>query len=70
MLAGSLETSQQMRLAGFLLLLAGWVIVLAALALLKPVPLQAVFVLAGMGTELVGLGLAIHSHVSVRTVRG
>jgi hypothetical protein len=59
-----------MKLAGFLLLLAGWVIVLAALALLKPVPFQAAFVLAGIGTELVGLVLAIRSHVTARTVRG
>jgi hypothetical protein len=59
-----------MKLAGFLLLVAGWMIVLAAVALLKSVPLQTAFILAGMGTELVGLVLAIRSHVAVRTVRG
>jgi len=52
------------------LLVAGWMIVLAAVALLKPVALQAAFVLAGMGTQVVGLVLALRSHITVRTVRG
>ena len=59
-----------MKLAGFLLLVAGWAIVLAAAALLKTVPLETVFVLAGVGTELVGLVLVIRSHLMVRAARG
>jgi hypothetical protein len=39
-----------MKLAGFLLLVAGWAIVLAAAALLKTVLLETAFVLAGVGT--------------------
>jgi len=51
-----------MKLAGFLLLLAGWIIVLSAVALL-PAPVQrAGFVLAGIGVEAVGLVLAVRSH--------
>jgi hypothetical protein len=59
-----------MKLAGFLLLVAGWAIVLAAVAVLRPVPLQTAFVLAGIGTEVVGLVLAIRSHVAVRVAKG
>ena len=47
-----------MKLAGMLLLLAGWVIVVSALALFaRPGP-RDLFVLAGLGVELLGLMLA------------
>jgi hypothetical protein len=52
-----------MRFAGFLLLLAGWVIVVGAVALLASAPQRAVFVLAGTGVEVLGLTLAIRSHL-------
>jgi hypothetical protein len=52
-----------MRLTGFVLLLAGWSIVVAAVAMLKPsTPPQAVFVLAGVGVEALGLALVVRSH--------
>lgn len=51
-----------MKLAGFLLLLAGWGIVLAAVALLRSGPQQSGFVLAGVGVEVLGLALAVRSH--------
>ena len=55
-----------MRLAGFLLLLAGWGLVLAALALLAaPLP-RTLFVLAGTGVEVLGLVFAVRSHITVR----
>jgi len=53
-----------MKLAGFLLLLAGWVIVLSAVALLASARQQAGFVLAGLGVEAVGLVLAVRSHLA------
>ncbi len=59
-----------MKLAGFLLLVSGWLIVLAAVALLKSAPLETAFVLAGVGTELLGLVLVIRSHLTIRAVRG
>ena len=59
-----------MELAGFLLLVAGWAIVLAAAALLKAVPLETVFILAGVATEVVGLVLVIRAHLVGRAVRG
>jgi hypothetical protein len=52
-----------MRLVGFFLLLAGWAIVLAALAVIgSGVPLTA-FILSGTGVEILGLALVIRSHL-------
>jgi hypothetical protein len=59
-----------MKLAGFLLLLAGWGIVLAAVALLRSGPQQSGFVLAGTAVELLGLALAVRSHMIPRPRRG
>jgi hypothetical protein len=44
-----------MKLLGFLLLVAGWVIVLTAVALLSARTSLGVFVLAGIGVEAMGL---------------
>lgn len=51
-----------MKLPGFLLLLAGWGIVLSALVLLKSMPVQTGFVLAGIAVEALGLGLVARAH--------
>ena len=59
-----------MKLAGFLLLLAGWAIVLFALALLASTSQRAGFVLAGIGVEALGLVLAVRSHLVVSEDRG
>ena len=55
--------SDQMKLAGFLLLLSGWGIVVATLPLLPSFPARAAFVLAGMGVELLGLALVARSYL-------
>jgi hypothetical protein len=52
-----------MKLAGFLLLFAGWVIVVAAVALLPSPGARVGFLLAGLATELFGLWLAVRSHL-------
>ncbi|MGA2146705.1 MAG: hypothetical protein ABSH49_17280 [Bryobacteraceae bacterium] len=55
-----------MKLAGFLLALAGWAIVLAAVVLLAaPVP-RGAFAAAGMAVEILGLGLAARAHLGNR----
>jgi hypothetical protein len=59
-----------MRLAGFLLLLAGWGIVLAAVIMLAPEVARTCFVLAGVGVEGLGLALVIRSHPIMRRERG
>jgi hypothetical protein len=52
-----------MKLAGFLLLPAGWIIVLAAAALLPSSPSRAAFALAGVGVEVLGLTLVVRAHL-------
>jgi hypothetical protein len=59
-----------MKLFGFLLLLAGWGIVLAALVLLAAETPRASFVLAGCGVEALGLVLVVRSHLVPRRERG
>jgi hypothetical protein len=59
-----------MKLAGFLLLLTGWGIVLAAVVLLGTGTARACFVLAGVAVEILGLVLAIRSHILWRAERG
>jgi hypothetical protein len=52
-----------MKLAGLLFLVAGWAIVVAAVALLPSAGARAGFVLAGIGVELFGLALAVRAHL-------
>lgn len=59
-----------MKLAGFLLLLAGWGIVLSAVVLLASALPRGCFVLAGMGVEVMGLILVVRSHLLLRGERG
>jgi hypothetical protein len=58
-----------MRLIGFLLLLAGWVLVLAAVVLLGASSARAAFSLAGAGVEALGLALVFRSHLVLRGSR-
>lgn len=58
-----------MKLAGFLLLLAGWVIVLAAVVLLGPAAPRTGFVMAGLGVEAIGLVLVARSHLALQGER-
>jgi len=55
-----------MRLAGLLLLVAGWAIVLAAFLMLGATGARAAFVAAGVAIEILGLGLTARSHVTPR----
>jgi len=59
-----------MKLAGFLLLLAGWGIVLSAVVFLLSAGARSGFVLAGMGVEALGLILVVRSHLLLRGERG
>ena len=60
------EESIGMKLAGFLLLIAGWGIVISTLPLLPSLTMRAAFVLAGMAVEFVGLGLVVRAHLVAR----
>lgn len=56
-----------MRIAGFLLLLSGWILVLAAIALLAAAGPRGVFLFAGLAVEALGLVLVVRSHLTPKT---
>ena len=56
----------QMKIAGFLLLVSGWLIVVAAIAVLASVSARTAFVIAGCGVELLGIALILRWHLSER----
>ncbi len=58
-----------MKVAGFLLLLAGGLLVIAALIMLRSMRAQGSFVLAGLAVEILGLFLAARSHLAPRPDR-
>ena len=51
-----------MKIAGVLLLLTGWLLVLAAVVLLTAPAFRSAFVLAGIGVEILGLVLVFRAH--------
>ncbi|HKD06361.1 MAG TPA: hypothetical protein VKB79_10715 [Bryobacteraceae bacterium] len=59
-----------MKIAGFLLLFSGWLLILAAIALLPAGMSRNIFALAGGSVEALGLILAVRSHLPVRSDRG
>jgi hypothetical protein len=52
-----------MKLTGFLLLLGGWIIALAAVALLPSGASQISFVLLALGVQVLGLALVFRAHL-------
>jgi hypothetical protein len=52
-----------MKLLGFLLLLAGWLIVLTAIVLLPGVAARAAFAMSGVAVEVLGLALVARAHL-------
>ena len=55
-----------MKIAGFLWLLSGWVLGLAAVVLLPGGTAQGAFVLAGIAVEVLGLVLVFRTHRPAR----
>jgi hypothetical protein len=55
-----------MKIVGFLMLPAGWFLVLAAVVLFASPPMRTAFVLAGIAVEVLGLSLAFRSHLIPR----
>lgn len=51
-----------MKIPGFILLLAGWLIVLAALIILGTPGARAVFIIVGLAVQIVGLVLVTRAH--------
>jgi hypothetical protein len=58
-----------MKITGLLLMPAGWMIVLAALLLLRAFVAQHLFVAAGVGVEILGLVLFTRSHLAPKRGR-
>jgi hypothetical protein len=63
------EDSIEMKIAGFLLLFSGWLLVLAAVMLLAAPASRSCFVLAGVGVEIMGLFLIFRAHAPVARER-
>ena len=59
-----------MKAVSFLMLLAGWFLVLAAIVLFASPSLRAAFVLAGIAVEALGLILVFRSHLIPREEKG
>jgi hypothetical protein len=59
-----------MKLTGFLMLVAGWGIVLASMSLLVSMKPRTIFVLAGLGVEVIGLALVLRSHLVLEDETG
>ena len=59
-----------MKLVGFVLLMAGWLLVLSVIILLSSEVPRNAFDLAGLGVEVLGLVLAFRAHLVVRGERG
>ena len=55
-----------MKVVGFLMLLAGWFLVLAAIVLFAAPSLRVAFVLAGIAVETLGLVLVFRAHLIPR----
>lgn len=53
----------KMRVVGFLMLLAGWFLVLAAVVLFPSAGIRAAFVLVGVAVEGLGLFIVFRSHL-------
>jgi hypothetical protein len=62
----SCTETDAMKLAGFLLLLAGWFIAVTAVILLRAAAPRNIFVLAGLAVECVGISLVLRSHLNWR----
>ncbi len=59
-----------MKLAGLLMLVAGWLLIVATVALLGVAPLRGGFVAAGAAVEILGLVLVVRSHLVLRGEHG
>jgi hypothetical protein len=55
-----------MKIAGFLLLLAGWLLMLSSLALLARAGPRGTFLLAGLAVVILGLVLFTRAHLTAK----
>jgi membrane-bound ClpP family serine protease len=53
-------------MAGILLMIAGWILMIAAVLMLSSLPPRTAFCLAGLGVELLGFVLLARTHMPPR----
>ncbi len=58
-----------LRIAGILLMVAGWILMLAAIIMLNSLPARTAFSLAGLAVEILGLVLLARTHIPKRKKR-
>jgi hypothetical protein len=59
-----------MKLAGLLMLVAGWLLIVATIVLLGAAPSRGAFIAAGVAVEILGLVLVVRSHLVLRGEHG
>jgi hypothetical protein len=55
--------TEEMKLAGFLLLISGWGLVVTALGMLSAAGPRGAFALAGVAVEILGLVMTVRTHL-------
>ena len=55
-----------MRIAGFFLMLSGWIIAVSALILLQPGPAQVAFACCSVAIQAAGFASVVRSHIVTR----
>ncbi len=56
----------ELKIAGFLLLFMGWILMLAAIVMLSALPSRTAFAVAGFAVEILGFVLVARSHIPKR----
>ena len=59
-----------MKLAGLLMLVAGWLLIVATVVLLGASPMRGAFIASGAAVEALGLVLLVRSHLVLRGENG
>jgi membrane-bound ClpP family serine protease len=56
----------ELRIVGIFLMVAGWLLILAAMLMLSTLPSRTAFTLAGLAVEILGLVLLARTHIPAR----
>jgi membrane-bound ClpP family serine protease len=59
----------ELRIAGMLLMVCGWILMLAAVVMLNSLPSRTAFAAAGMAVEILGFVLLAGAHIPRRKKR-
>jgi hypothetical protein len=59
----------ELRMAGLLMMVAGWILMLAAVVMLNSLPLRTGFAMAGLAVQMLGFVLLTRAHIPKRKKR-